>query len=52
MKHSDHHLRCAALLVEEGKINILLQNVEGKTAADVAQSSDMKAICEPYVEST
>ena len=52
VKHSDGHIQVAAILVEEGKIDISLKNVEGKTAADLALSADMKAICEPYVAST
>jgi len=52
MKHTDNHLRCAAILVEEGKIDILLKNAEGKAAFELATDPNMKAACEPYVEST
>jgi hypothetical protein len=42
----------AAVLVEEGKIDILLKNADGKCAFEIATNSEMKAACEPYVAST
>ena len=42
----------AAILVEEGKIDILKKNAEGKCAFEIAINSEMKAACEPYVAST
>lgn len=52
LKTSDAHVRAAAILVEVGKIDINLKNTEGKAAWELAISSDMRAVCEPYVDST
>lgn len=40
------------MLVEEGKIDVNLKNADGKAAWEIASNSEMRATCEPQINST
>ena len=52
LKNSEAHVSVAQVLVSEGNINVDLRNNDGKAAWEIAINSEIKATCEPQVEST
>lgn len=49
-KETDNHVDIVFILVNDGKANLDLKNVEGLTAAQVARHDSMRSLCTPYVD--